>query len=232
MHKPMGGRSLLQPGLSWGAWLAPQALWLVALRRQDTQVRVERVEHLHSPVGLAHPHASDAWLMQQMRAWAAPGPWALRRLHLALDESLCVCGSRPLPGAVPAGLQRAQALLEAAAHWGLEPSQMAIDVHTETSGAFCSMHWVACPQERLQHWRSGWRAAGWRLALVEPQAQAIARAWAHRGEAAGWQEGRSPRDWRLAWPRPADPPPGPLPPLPAELCPVLAACGAALGAWS
>ncbi len=221
---------------AWGAMLEQQEILLAALALQQSGgVRVVVFEHLHAPGGLVRPAELDDWLVQTLRGLGGHLPARLRTMALALGQARCRQGE--LQGLATQDARRlaAEVQLEAASAWGVGSEAVGFDFRIEEAAHDAPhavrVRWAACLLEELQRWQAHARSAGWRLPVVEPEAQAALRAaTCLRGEQRQ-QWAVSPQDWHFSltplrppsevdWPELQDSP----------VWRPLVACGAALGA--
>ena len=219
---------------AWGAMLDQQEILLAALSLQHNGgVRVVVFEHLHAPEGLVHPAEQDDWLVQTLRGLGGQLPARLRTMALALGQARCRQGVLQGLGTHDARGLSTEVQLEAASAWGVGPEAVGFDYRIEDAGGEdgVRVHWAACLLEELHRWRQHARSAGWRLPVVEPEAQAAMRAVVCLSGDQRQHWAVSPQDWcfertpqRLGsdvdWQQLRDSP----------MWKPLVACGAALGA--
>jgi Tfp pilus assembly PilM family ATPase len=189
-----------QRGSAWGAVLDEQAMVLAALSRQKVGgVRVVMFDHVQAPDGLVQPSQRDAWLVESLRGAGEQLPRRHRTMALALHESRCRQGELQT-AARTLREQSAQVRHAAANAFGVDVSAVGYDFEREQSCDHeqgSQLRWAACLREELHQWQAHARHAGWRLPLVEPADQSVARAASHwRGDRLHhWTT--SPQDWQF-----------------------------------
>lgn len=213
---------------AWGVFWNPPTLWRLVLLRQADGARVQAVEPLHWPEGLAH-------LVSTPGPWSVPvlppHPWPLARprLGLALGQSLCRQGQWTAEPGTTWADHCAQAQWQAAQALGVDVHSVAFDLHPHSDG---SLHWVACPQAHTQAWQTLARAQHWHLHRAEPETQAAARALRHWRADPHTAWASPAQDWRFDLRQPQHDTRF-LPTLQnTPAWPALVACGSALGAWA
>lgn len=222
---------------AWGALLDQQEIMLAALSLQKTGgMRVMVFERLHVPQGLVHPSERDQWLVQALRSLGAHLPSRGRTMVLALTELRSRQGVFNWDGAPDMRRLAPEVQLEAAQAWGVDPDAVGFDFClqagvTSDGRPVQQVHWAACLREEALQWQRHARRAGWRLPVVETDAQAAQRAAMHlRGDTPQhWAE--SARDWQFS--RTPERQPSEVDWLPLKDGPLwkpLVACGAALEA--
>lgn len=213
---------------AWGVFWNPPTLWRLAVLRQADGARVQGVQSLHWPEGLAH-------LSPEPGSWSEPvlpaQPWPRPRppLGLALAQDLCRQGQGALGHPTAWADTCAQVQWQAAQALGLDAHAVAFDLQAHADG---TLHWCACAQAHTQPWQTLAWAQRWRLHRAEPETQAAERALRHWRADPHTAWATPAQDWRFdlqhrlhdAAELPA------LQGTPAWSA--LVACGAALGAWA
>ncbi len=231
--------------VGWGLAQQGPAWSLVGLQRQSEQlVRVQTAQALQPNTAEAHP--DKAWLSQALRQIGPAQDGSGKRLNLALGLVDLALGHIEFPAQLDEADWVAEVQLEAAQALGLEPDEVNFDFQPEeTSPALVRrVQWVGCAKSHIADFKKCTRAAGWRLATVEPELHAARRA-------ANALQGGLPSlltqpvlDWQFRLPGPHDGPhikaaagqaAGDAALLQAMASPVgarLVAAGLALKAWS
>ncbi|MEN9623208.1 MAG: hypothetical protein RJB17_3 [Pseudomonadota bacterium] len=185
-------------GQAWG--LAPQGMaWaLVGLARQNHELaRVHTTLSLQAP---AHSGLVDlAWLSHALRQNGRLRGGFMHRLNMALPAAHLQEGIIHFPAQLPKEDWPYEVQLEVSQALQLAPDEVSFDFAPEplTQGPVQRVHWIGCAQAHMLEFKNCTRAAGWRLAAVESEAQA---AW--RGVRA-LQGGvsslltQAPQDWQF-----------------------------------
>lgn len=183
---------------AWG--LAPRGgAWdLVGLKRHGPDlVKVHTSLSLQVP---AHGPAQDLhWLSESLRQAGRHRGGARHRLNMALPAEHVLAGTLEFPAELADDDRVAEVQLEVAQALDLSPDQVSFDFSADpqTDGVVQRVHWVGCAQAQLTAFKNCTRAAGWRLASVEPQAQAAQRGVRalQGGVASLWTQ--PPQDWQF-----------------------------------
>lgn len=183
---------------AWG--LAPQGVaWaLVGLARQNHELaRVHTTLSLQAP---AHSGLLDlAWLSHALRQNGRLRGGFMHRLNVAFPAAHLQEGIIHFPAQLPEQDWPYEVQLEVSQALQLAPDEVSFDFAPEplTKGLVQRVHWIGCAQAHMLEFKNCTRAAGWRLAAVESEAQA---AW--RGVRA-LQGGvsslltQAPQDWQF-----------------------------------
>ncbi len=183
---------------AWG--LAPQGMaWsLVGLGRQSRDLA-----RVHTTLLLQAPDSAGlvdlAWLSLALRQNGRLRGGFMHRLNIALPAAHLQEGIIDIPAQLPEEDWPYEVQLEASQALGLAPDEVNFDFAPEpvTQGQVQRVHWIGCAQTLTNEFKNCTRAAGWRLAAVESEAQA---AW--RGVCA-LQGGvsslltQAPQDWQF-----------------------------------
>lgn len=184
---------------AWG--LAPQGdgAWILGGLTRP----IHNLAKVQTLVALpASPDLDDAdlsGLSQLLRQHGRSGGGARHRLNMALPLALLQEGYIDFPADLPEEDWLYEVQLEVAQALQLEPDEVNFDFEPEpiTDGLVQRVHWLGCAQARMAAFKNCTRAAGWRLAAVEPQLQAAQRgARALRGGVASLLT-QAPQDWQF-----------------------------------
>ena len=164
---------------AWG--LAPQqgaGAWaLVGLVRQSQDlVKVKTALSLHPPEKEAG--IDLAWLSQGLRqSGRTPGGRSRQRLNMALPAVHLHEGYLDFPANLPQEDWVYEVQLEVSQVLQLAPDDISFDFEPVpvTDGLVQRVHWIGCAQAHMTQFKGFARAAGWRLAAVEPEKQAALR---------------------------------------------------------
>lgn len=194
---------------AWG--LAPQGTaWsLVGLARQSRDLA-----RVHTTLTLQEPDSANlvdmAWLSLALRQNGRLRGGFMHRLHVALPAAHLQEGVIDIPAQLPKEDWPYEVQLEVSLALGLAPDEVNFDFAPEpaTQGQVQRVHWIGCAQTFTNVFKNCTRAAGWRLAAVESEAQA---AWRGVGALQGGVSSlltQAPQDWQFrltsqSRPRPA-----------------------------
>lgn len=183
---------------AWG--LAPQdGAWvLVGLNLQSPGL-----VKVHTLATWVPPIASDmtdlSGLSQHLREHGRARGGSHQRLNMALPSAMVHEGFVDFPADLPEDDWLYEVHLEVAQALQLAPDAVNFDFEPApvTDGLVQRVHWVGCSQAQMAAFKSCTRAAGWRLATVEIQAQAAQRGVrALRGGSVSLLT-QAPQDWQF-----------------------------------
>lgn len=183
---------------AWG--LAPHGMaWaLVGLTRQN-----RGLAKVHTTVSLQAPAGSGltdlAWLSQALRHNGRLRGGARHRLNMALPAAHLQEGVIDFPAQLPEEDWLYEVQLEVSQALQLSPDEVNFDFEPAplTDGLVQRVHWMGCAQAHMVEFKDCTRAAGWRLAAVESEAQAAERGVrALQGGVASLLT-QAPQDWQF-----------------------------------
>lgn len=183
---------------AWG--LAPQGVvWsLVGLTRQSpTLVRVNTSQSLPIPGG--HDPDDLSWLSPKLRHNGRLQGGFAHRLNLALTPTYVQEGFIVLPASLPEEDWPFEIQLEVARVFQVAHDAVSFDFEADAAphDSVRRIHWIGCAQMHMAAFKNFTRAAGWRLAAVEPEGQAAERgARALQGGVASLLT-QAPQDWQF-----------------------------------
>ena len=128
----------------------------------------------------------------------ARGGWR-HRLHMALPFDQVLQGHVDVPSAWSENDWRYDIQLAVSEALQLDPNEVNFDFEPapETDGQVRRVHWIACAAYWVQAFKNCTRAAGWRLASVEPQMQAAQRALSALVGGVASVLTLAPQDWQF-----------------------------------
>lgn len=182
----------------WG--LAPNGMaWaLVGLGRQTHGLaKVNTTVSLHEPIGWAS--ADLAWLSQALHHNGRLRGGARHRLNMALPAVHLQEGVIDFPAQLPEEEWIYEVQLEVAQALGLSPDEVNFDFEPDglTDGLVQRVHWMGCAQAHMVQFKECTRAAGWRLAVVESEAQAALRGVRALQGGVSSLLTQAPQDWQF-----------------------------------
>lgn len=188
---------------AWG--LAPHGMaWdLVGLTRQSHGLaKVHTTVSLQAPAGWAF--ADLAWLSQALRHNGRLRGGGRHRLNMALPAAHLQEGVIDFPAQLPKEDWLYEVQLEVSQALQLSPDEVNFDFEPAplTDGLVQRVHWMGCAQAHMVKFKDCTRAAGWRLAAVESEAQAAQRGVRALLGGVSSLLTQAPQDWqfRLATP--------------------------------
>jgi hypothetical protein len=188
---------------AWG--LAPHGMaWdLVGLTRQSHGfAKVHTTVSLQAPAGWAF--ADLAWLSQALRHNGRLRGGGRHRLNMALPAAHLQEGVIDFPAQLPKEDWLYEVQLEVSQALQLSPDEVNFDFEPAplTDGLVQRVHWMGCAQAHMVKFKDCTRAAGWRLAAVESEAQAAQRGVRALLGGVSSLLTQAPQDWqfRLATP--------------------------------
>lgn len=183
---------------SWG--LAPHGMaWdLVGLTWQSHGLaKVHTTVSLQAPAGWAL--ADLAWLSQALRhnGRLRGGGW--HRLNMALPAAHLQEGVIDFPAQLPKEEWLYEVQLEVSQALQLTPDEVNFDFEPAplTDGLVQRVHWMGCAQAHMAEFKDCTRAAGWRLAAVESEAQAAQRGVRALQGGVSSLLTQAPQDWQF-----------------------------------
>ena len=193
---------------AWG--LAPQGnAWsLVGLARQGRDLA-----RVHTTLSLQAPDDTGlvdlAWLSLALRQNGRLRGGFMHRLHITLPAAHVQEGIIDIPAQLPEEDWPDEVQLEVSQALGLAPDAVNFDFASEplTQNQVRRLHWIGCAQTLTNGFKNCTRAAGWRLAAVESEAQA---AWRGVDALQGGVSSlltQAPQDWQFRLPSQSRPPP-------------------------
>ena len=161
---------------AWG--LAPHGMaWdLVGLTRQSHGLaKVHTTVSLQAPADLVF--ADLAWLSQALRHNGRLRGGGRHRLNMALPAVHLQEGVIDFSAQLPEEDWLYEVQLEVSQALQLSPDEVNFDFEPAplTDGLVQRVHWMGCAQAHMVEFKDCTRAAGWRLAAVESEAQAVQR---------------------------------------------------------
>lgn len=193
---------------AWG--LAPQdgdGAWaLVGLTRQNKDwVKVKTAVSLHPPK--KEGFANLAWLSEGLRqSGRSPGNGSRQRLNMALPAAHLQEGFLDFPVNLSKDDWLYEVQLEASQALQLAPDEISFDFESTpvTDGLVQRVHWIGCAQAQMTQFKGFARAAGWRLATVEPEKQAALRGVRVLKGGTASLLTQAPQDWQFWLPDSAE----------------------------
>jgi hypothetical protein len=157
---------------------------------------------LQAPAGWAF--ADLAWLSQALRHNGRLRGGGRHRLNMALPAAHLQEGVIDFPAQLPKEDWLYEVQLEVSQALQLSPDEVNFDFEPAplTDGLVQRVHWMGCAQAHMVKFKDCTRAAGWRLAAVESEAQAAQRGVRALLGGVSSLLTQAPQDWqfRLATP--------------------------------
>lgn len=183
---------------AWG--LAPHGMaWdLVGLTRQSHGLaKVHTTVSLQAPADLVF--ADLAWLSQALRHNGRLRGGGRHRLNMALPAVHLQEGVIDFPAQLPEEDWLYEVQLEVSQALQLSPDEVNFDFEPAplTDGLVQRVHWMGCAQAHMVEFKDCTRAAGWRLAAVESEAQAVERGVRALQGGVSSLLTQAPQDWQF-----------------------------------